>query len=48
MIPRRFCRTRPIRALLAQYTAAHLPLPVIPGSEQSAPTQEKGKRHHVG
>jgi len=36
------------QALLAQYTAANLPLPVIPGSEQSAPTQEKGKRRHVG
>ncbi|HET6989360.1 MAG TPA: alkaline phosphatase family protein, partial [Kribbella sp.] len=33
---------------LAQYQASQLPLPTIPGSHQTPPTQERGHRPHVG
>ena len=33
---------------LAQYQAAQLPLPTIPGSKQTFPRQEPGRRPHVG
>ena len=33
---------------MARYTAAHLPLPSIPGADQPPPAQEKGRRKRVG
>jgi hypothetical protein len=33
---------------LAQYQASQLPLPTIPGSHQTPPTQERGHRPHAG
>ncbi|MEV6286403.1 alkaline phosphatase family protein [Kribbella sp. NPDC051770] len=33
---------------LAQYQAAQLPLPPLPGSNQKVPHQEKGHRPHIG
>jgi phospholipase C len=33
---------------LAQYEASQLPLPTVPGANQSMPEQERGKRPQVG
>ena len=33
---------------LAQYETAQFPLPAVPGSQQSMPRQEPGRRPHVG
>jgi phospholipase C len=33
---------------LAQFEASQLPLPSIPGSKQTTPTQERGHRKRVG
>jgi phospholipase C len=33
---------------LAQFEASQLPLPSIPGSKQTIPTQERGHRKRVG
>jgi phospholipase C len=36
------------RLSLARFEASQLPLPSIPGSKQTVPTQERGNRHRVG